>query len=65
MEKIVLFAELSVPVVPGIVIGRNQDFDRFRLFRDSSRGFGERVDKGAAFFVDPELDSPGRCAHDV
>ncbi len=43
----------------------DQDFDWFRFFRDSSGLLRESVDKGAAFFVDSELDSPGGCAHDV
>ena len=46
-------------------MGGDQDFDWFRLFGDSSGLFRESVDKGAALFVDSELDSPGGCAHDV
>jgi hypothetical protein len=46
-------------------LGRNQDFDWFGFFSDSSRLFRESVDKGAALFVDTELDSPGWRAHDV
>jgi hypothetical protein len=47
------------------LLGRDEDFDWFGLFCDSSRWFGEGVDEGAALFIDPELDSPGRRAHDV
>jgi len=47
------------------LLGGDQDFDWFRFFRDSSGLLRESVDKGAAFFVDSELDSPGGCAHDV
>jgi len=55
-----------LPIVFGVwLLGRDQYFDWFWLFYDSSRWFGEGVDEGAALFIDPELDSPGRRAHDV
>jgi len=61
-----LFAGRSVARCFGVwLLGRDQDFDWFWLFYDSSRLFGEGVDEGAALFVDTELDSPGRRAHDV
>ena len=46
-------------------MGGDEDFDWFRFFRDGSGLLRESVDKGAAFFVDSELDSTDRCAHDV
>jgi len=46
-------------------LGGDQDFDWFRFFRDSSGLLRESVDKGAALFIDPELDSPRWRAHDV
>jgi len=65
-EKIVLFAwEVGCPLFWDWLLSRDQDFDWFGLFYDSSRWFGEGVDEGAALFIDPEFDSAGWCAHDV
>ena len=60
-----MFAWRGSPVVGVWLLGRNQDFDWFGFFSDSSRLFCESVDERAALFVDTELDSAGWRAHYV
>jgi hypothetical protein len=65
LKKTLFVYGRSVADCWGWLLGRYQNFDGFGLFGDSSRLFRESVDKGAALFIDPELNSPCRRAHDV